>query len=95
MITNPTHFAVALRYVREEGGAPIVIAKGVDFLAQRIRETATGHDIPLVENKPLARALYDQVEIDEAIPAEFYKAVAEIIHFLELRKLYPSATGRI
>ena len=89
IITNPTHFAVALRYRREEGGAPIVVAKGVDFLAQRIRETAAEHEIPLVENRPLARALYEKVEIDETIPAEFYKAVAEIIHFLELRRLYP------
>lgn len=92
VITNPTHFAVALRYRREDGGAPIVVAKGVDFLAQRIRDTATEHEIPLVENRPLARALYEKVEIDETIPAEFYKAVAEIIHFLELRRLYPSGT---
>lgn len=82
VITNPTHFAVALRYSRDDGGAPVVVAKGIDHLALRIRETATRHDIPLVENKPLARGLYDQVEIDEQIPPEFYRAVAEIIHFL-------------
>jgi len=91
VITNPTHYAVALRYTRTEGGAPVVVAKGLDFLAQRIREIATEHQIPLVENKPLARALHEKVEIDDAIPAEFYKAVAEIIHYLELRKLYPSS----
>jgi flagellar biosynthesis protein FlhB len=94
VIANPTHFAVALRYVREEGGAPVVIAKGIDHLALRIRETAETHAIPVVENKPLARALYEQVAIDAAIPAEFYKAVAEIIHFLQLRKMYTAPANR-
>ena len=82
VITNPTHYAVALRYRREEGGAPVVIAKGVDHLAAKIREIAAAHDVPLVENRPLARSLYDQVEIDAQIPPEFYRAVAEIIHYL-------------
>lgn len=82
VITNPTHYAVALRYARDEGGAPIVVAKGADHLALKIREIATGHDVPLVENKPLARGLYDQVEVGAQIPPEFYRAVAEIIHFL-------------
>lgn len=82
VITNPTHYAVALRYSREDGGAPTVIAKGVDHLAQRIREVAAEHEIPLIENRPLARSLYDQVEIDSQIPPEFYRAVAEIIHYL-------------
>ena len=82
VITNPTHYAVALRYSREEGGAPTVVAKGVDHLAQRIREVANENEIPLVENRPLARSLYDQVEIDAQIPPEFYRAVAEIIHYL-------------
>lgn len=86
VVTNPTHYAVALRYAREEGGAPVVVAKGADHLALRIRELAEGHDIPLVENQPLARALYDQAEVDQMIPAEFYRAVAEIIHFLQVRK---------
>jgi flagellar biosynthetic protein FlhB len=94
VITNPTHFAVALRYHRDEGGAPVVVAKGVDYLALRIRALAQGHDIPVVENKPLARALYDQAEIGQMIPAEFYKAVAEIIHFLQVRKMYAAATVR-
>lgn len=82
VITNPTHYAVALRYRREDGGAPVVVAKGVDHLARRIREIAADHEVPLVENRPLARSLYDQVEIDSQIPPEFYRAVAEIIHYL-------------
>lgn len=94
IITNPTHYAVALRYHRDEGGAPLVVAKGLDHLALRIREVAAGHDIPVVENKPLARALYDQAEIGQMIPPEFYKAVAEIIHFLQVRKMYSAATVR-
>ncbi len=85
VIVNPTHYAVALRYAREEGGAPLVVAKGVDYLALRIREVATEHGIPLVEDRPLARALYDKVDVDQQIPPEFYRAVAEIIHYLSGR----------
>lgn len=85
VIANPTHFAVALRYVREEGGAPLVIAKGQDLVALKIREIAEANNIPVVEDKPLARALYDVVEVDRFIPREFYKAVAEIIMFLSMR----------
>ncbi|MCA3561418.1 MAG: flagellar biosynthesis protein FlhB [Aestuariivirga sp.] len=88
VITNPTHYAVALRYRREEGGAPVVVAKGVDHMARTIREIATAHEVPLIENRPLARSLYDQVEIDAQIPPEFYRAVAEIIHYL-------NSTGRL
>lgn len=91
VVTNPTHYAVALRYAREEGGAPTVVAKGVDYLALRIRELAAGHDIPVIENRPLARALYDQAEVGQMIPAEFYRAVAEIIHFLQVRKSHQAA----
>lgn len=91
VVTNPTHYAIALRYVREDGGAPVVIAKGLDHLALRIRERAADLGIPMVENRPLAHALYDTVEIDQEIPAVLYKAVAEIIHFLQVRKLYPSS----
>ena len=81
VITNPTHYAVALRY--EAGmGAPVVVAKGVDSLAFRIRELAKSHDVPVLENPPLARALHATVDIDEAIPAEHYKAVAEVIGFV-------------
>ena len=86
VITNPTHYAVALRYVRSEGGAPKVLAKGVDLIALKICEIAKEHDIPVVEDKPLARSLYDNVEVDQLIPPQFYKAVAEIIHFLHVRK---------
>jgi flagellar biosynthetic protein FlhB len=81
IVTNPTHFAVALRY--ESGmGAPLCVAKGVDALALRIREVAGEHDVPIVENPPLARALHATVEIDETIPEEHYRAVAEVIGFV-------------
>jgi flagellar biosynthetic protein FlhB len=81
IVTNPTHYAVALRY---EAGmpAPICVAKGVDALALRIREVAKAHDVAIVENPPLARALHATVEIDGEIPAEHYKAVAEVIGFV-------------
>ncbi len=82
VIANPTHYAVALRYVREEGGAPIVISKGQDFIALKIREIAERHAIPVVEDVALARSLYHAVEVDSPIPPEFYRAVAEIIHLL-------------
>jgi flagellar biosynthesis protein FlhB len=82
VIANPTHYAVALRYVREEGGAPLVVSKGKDFIALKIREIAEQHSIPIVEDKPLARSMHDGVEVDRPIPPEFYKAVAEIIHML-------------
>jgi len=86
VISNPTHYAVALRYVREEGGAPLVVAKGRDLIALKIREVAATHGIPVVENKSLAQALYRSVEVDRMIPPEFYKAVAEIIFFLFARQ---------
>jgi flagellar biosynthesis protein FlhB len=86
VITNPTHYAIALRYVREEGGAPRVLAKGTDLLALKIRQMAEAHNIPLVEDKPLARSLYENVEVDQLIPPQFYKAVAEIIYYLHVRK---------
>jgi flagellar biosynthetic protein FlhB len=89
VITNPTHYAVALRYDRNEGGAPVVVAKGVDHLALRIREIAAEHAVPLVENRPLARGLYEQVDVDQQIPPEFYRAVAEIIHYLNSRGRLP------
>jgi flagellar biosynthetic protein FlhB len=86
VIANPTHYAIALRYVREEGGAPVVVAKGLDLIALRIREIATEHEIPIIEDKALARSMYDHVEVSQLIPQEFYKAVAELIHFLQTRK---------
>ncbi len=82
VIANPTHFAVALCYERGSGGAPMVLAKGLDLVAFRIREIAEEHDIPVVEDPPLARALYDASDVDKAIPEEFYKAVAQILYFI-------------
>jgi len=79
VITNPTHYAVALRYDLSEAPAPMVLAKGVDRMAQRIREIAIENEIPLHENPPLAQALYKQVEIGETIPEEMYQAVASIL----------------
>jgi flagellar biosynthetic protein FlhB len=81
VITNPTHFAVALRYERGMN-APICVAKGADAIARKIREVAGKHGIPIVENPPLARALHGTVEIDAEIPAEHYQAVAEIIGYV-------------
>ena len=81
IITNPTHFAVALQYERGMN-APICVAKGADNIAFKIREIGAKHDIPIVENPPLARALYATVEMDEEVPAEHYKAVAEVIGYI-------------
>ena len=86
VIANPTHYAIALRYVREEGGAPLVVAKGKDLIALKIREIAKGNHIPVVEDKALARSMYDSVEVDKMIPPELYRAVAEVIHFLYAKK---------
>ena len=96
VITNPTHFAVALAYQPGEMGAPKVVAKGVDALAQRIRALAEEHDVSIVENPPLARALYRSVDIDDEIPAEHYRAVAEIISYVFRlkRKQMPQGRGR-
>jgi flagellar biosynthetic protein FlhB len=81
VITNPTHFAVALQY--EQGmNAPVCVAKGIDALALKIREIAEGHDIPIIENPPLARTLHASVEVDQEIPAEHYKAVAQVIGYV-------------
>ena len=82
VITNPTHYAVALKYDQEGNGAPRVVAKGQDFMAKRIREVATEHDIPLFEAPPLARALHGMVEIGQEIPAELYKAVAQVLAYI-------------
>jgi len=82
VITNPTHFAVALKYKPEEMDAPVMVAKGVDAVAARIRDVARENKIPVVENPPLARALFDSMEIDQMIPGEHYKAVAEVISYV-------------
>ncbi|HEX3710629.1 MAG TPA: flagellar biosynthesis protein FlhB [Pseudolabrys sp.] len=89
IITNPTHYSIALQYERGME-APICVAKGVDALALKIREVAGEHAIPIVENPPLARALHATVEIDQAIPPEHYKAVAEVIGYvMRLRRAVP------
>ncbi|MCL2617572.1 MAG: flagellar biosynthesis protein FlhB [Defluviitaleaceae bacterium] len=83
IITNPTHYAVAVKYDKEQfGDAPVVVAKGVDFMAKRIRESGKEHGIQIVENVQLARALYKQVDVGRAIPPELYQAVAEILAFV-------------
>ena len=82
VITNPTHYSIALKYDPDTMDAPLCLAKGVDEVALRIREVAEEHKIVLFENKPLARALWDTVEIDETIPVEHYKAVAEVISYV-------------
>ncbi|WP_299090108.1 flagellar biosynthesis protein FlhB [uncultured Metabacillus sp.] len=82
VITNPTHYAIALKYDESKMDAPFVVAMGVDLIAQKIKEIAQSNDIMLVENRPLARALYEQVEIGQAIPEEFFQAVAEIIAYV-------------
>jgi flagellar biosynthetic protein FlhB len=81
VVTNPTHYAVALKYDAEMA-SPKVVAKGVDKVAQKIREIAKENDVPVVENPPLARGLYAAVDIDQEITPEFYKAVAEVIGFI-------------
>jgi len=82
VITNPTHYAIALKYDGETMDAPLCVAKGMDDVALRIREVAGENDIQVIENKPLARAMYDVVEIDEVIPEEHFQAVAEIISYV-------------
>ena len=82
IVTNPTHLAVALQYDHEKMAAPIVIAKGADLLAKRIRELALESNVPIVERKELARVLYANVEIGQPVPAEQYAAVAEVVRYV-------------
>ncbi|GAA0553536.1 flagellar biosynthetic protein FlhB [Rhizomicrobium palustre] len=82
VITNPTHFAVALYYESGKTQAPVCVAKGTDALALRIREVAKQHEVPIVENPPLARALYATIEVDDPIPSDHYKAVAQVISYV-------------
>ena len=86
VIANPTHYAVALRYDRDENPAPLVLAKGMDAIALKIRAVAEENGISVIENKALARALYEAVQVDQVIPPEFFRPVAEIIYFLQSRK---------
>lgn len=83
VVTNPTHYSIALRYRPDEGdAAPVVVAKGMDYVAMKIREVAKEHNIPLYPDPPLARQLYDNVEIDDAIPVALFEAVAKVIAFV-------------
>jgi len=87
VITNPTHYAVALKYDNTINSAPKVVAKGIDFLALKIRDIAKENDIPIIENPSLARSLYAQIEVEQEIPEEFYKALAEVFSYVyELNK---------
>lgn len=82
VITNPTHYAVAIKYDPEQYDAPIVLAKGEDYLAQKIKEVAREHNVEIVENKPLARMLYANVDVGQLVPPELYQAVAEVLAFV-------------
>jgi len=82
VITNPTHLAVALEYDREIMEAPVLVAKGSGFIARKIRELAEEHGVPVVENKPLARAIFESMELGEEIPEHLYKAMAEVLAFI-------------
>jgi flagellar biosynthetic protein FlhB len=82
VVTNPTHFAVALRYRGDEMTAPKVIAKGQDLIAQRIKQIARDNNVPVVENKLLARALYKAVEVDQEIPYDLFQGVAQILAYI-------------
>jgi flagellar biosynthesis protein FlhB len=82
VITNPTHIAVALEYHRERMQAPTVVAMGADFMAERIKKVAREHDVPVVENVALARALYANAEVGDVIPGDLFEAVAEVLAYL-------------
>ncbi|MBR2430301.1 flagellar biosynthesis protein FlhB [bacterium] len=82
VVTNPTHYAVAIQYDKSKAPAPIVVAKGIDYLAFQIRDIAKNNNIPIVENRPVARALYNSVPVDGIIPSDLYVAVAEILAYV-------------
>jgi flagellar biosynthetic protein FlhB len=87
VITNPTHYAIAMKYDNSVDSAPKIVAKGIDFIALKIKDIARENDIPIIENPALARSIYAQIEIDQQIPSEFYKALAEIFSYVyELKK---------
>lgn len=87
VITNPTHYAVALKYDNNVNSAPVVVGKGIDFMALKIKDIAKENKIPIIENPALARALYEQIEVDREIPSDFYKALAEIFSYVyELKR---------
>ncbi|GLK70070.1 flagellar type III secretion system protein FlhB [Ancylobacter dichloromethanicus] len=85
VIANPTHYAIALYYDRVKGGAPLVLAKGADLIALKIRAIAESHGVPVIEDRALARAMYDAIEVDQWIPQGFYRPVAKILYFLYAR----------
>lgn len=82
VVANPEHLAIAIRYDSKKMAAPVVTAKGADRIARRIKEIAREHAVPVVENKPLARTLYKTVDIGRAIPADLYRAVAEVLAYV-------------
>jgi flagellar biosynthetic protein FlhB len=82
VVTNPTHFAIALEWNEATMAAPVLVAKGADLMAKRIRELAAEHRIPIMENAPLARTLYDKVPLDSPVPPDLYAAVAQVIAFV-------------
>jgi flagellar biosynthetic protein FlhB len=82
VVVNPTHFAVAIRYRMETMAAPVVVAKGKNYLAKRIRQKAVEHEVPIIENPPLAQALYKSVDVGQEIPPHLYRAVAEILAYV-------------
>ena len=82
VITNPTHYAVAIKYDQQKASAPIVVAKGADNIAQQIKKIAREHHVHIVQNPPLARSLYNEVEIDKTIPESLFAAVAEVLAYV-------------
>ena len=82
VITNPTHLAAAIKYDRESSEAPVLVAKGADYLAQKIKEIAKENNVEIVENKPLARMLYYNVEVGAEIPPELYQMTAEVLAYV-------------
>ncbi|TIS60947.1 MAG: flagellar biosynthesis protein FlhB [Mesorhizobium sp.] len=93
IIANPTHYSIALKYVREEDSAPLVLAKGQDLVALKIREIAREHNIPIFEDVALARSMYKQVSVDSVIPSQFYQAVAELVRIVYSKKAERRATS--
>ncbi len=93
VVVNPTHYAIALRYRKGEGGAPIVLARGVDHLALKIRAEANRHEVPIIENRALARAMYAKSRLGFPIPAEFYGAVAQVLAVVYRRRAQAHAAG--
>jgi flagellar biosynthetic protein FlhB len=95
VVTNPTHYAVALRYSEGQGGAPVVVAKGSRLIAAQIRELAERHGVALLEAPPLARALYHHVEIDREIPVALYAAVAEVLAWVYQLRNWRQGSGTL